>query len=431
MITQESSPTSPQDPPPSGTFAILGQADFRWLFLGNILANAAQWIQGVTMSWLVYEWTSSGTILGSLNLVSTFATLGLAPLAGVAIDRLSRRRLMLFTNSWFLVINLALGLTLLSGLQKVWPLFLFTLLGGMALAIDQPLRQTVLFTLVPRHLAPNAVALLQTGWATMRTLGPAIGGTLLLWIGPGGNFLVQAGAFALITWTILHLVFPPVPVTGAKTATFSNLKRGLQYVLGDARTRTFFLMGWILSIFIIPIFVVMPAIYASDIFQGGPEVLGYLLSAIGVGGVAAGLVIVSLKRVDRRGLVEVAGLLGLSLCLVGFSLSNHLWLSLLLLVLAGFCEMVFIITNQTLLQLSIPDELRGRVNGIITLSSGLVPIGSLIAGVGADWLGPRPTTLLLSAAAGLVSLTALLTSRTLRDYRLSHELADREVGPSD
>jgi MFS family permease len=120
--------------------------------------------------------------------------------------------------------------------------------------------------------------------------------------------------------------------------------------------------------------------------------------------------------------VGVAGLLGLSLSLAGFAISAHLWLSLLLLALAGFCEMVFIITNQTLLQLSIPDELRGRVNGIITLSNGLVPIGSLVAGSGADWLGPRPTTLLLSAAAGLVSLIALLTSRTLREYRLSRGL---------
>jgi MFS transporter, DHA1 family, staphyloferrin A biosynthesis exporter len=422
MTPQEIPPNTPPESPPTGTFSVLAQVDFRWLFLGNILANAAQWIQGVTMSWIVYEWTSSGTLLGSLNLVSTFATLGLAPLAGVAIDRISRRRLMLFTNTWFLAINLALGLTLLSGLTRVWPLFLFTLLGGMALAIDQPLRQTVLFTLVPRKLAPNAVALLQTGWATMRTLGPTIGGALLLWIGPGGNFLVQAGAFALIIWTVLYLVFPPMPEAEPKTATFSNLKRGLGYVMGDANTRTFFLMGWILSLFTIPIFVVMPAIYASDIFQGGPEVLGYLLSAIGVGGVVAGLVVVSLKRVDRRGLVGVAGLLGLSLSLAGFAMSANLWLSLLLLALAGFCEMVFIITNQTLLQLSIPDELRGRVNGIITLSNGLVPIGSLIAGAGADWLGPRLTTLLLSAAASLVSLVALFTSRTLREYRLSRGL---------
>ncbi len=422
MTTQESNPITSQASNPASTFSVFGQPDFRWLFLGNVLANAAQWIQQVTMSWLVYEWTSSGAVLGSLSLVSTFATLGLAPLAGVAIDRLSRRRLMLFTNSWSLVINLALGLTLLTGLTQVWPLFLFTLLGGMAMAIDQPLRQTVLFTLVPRNLTPNAVALLQTGWATMRTLGPAIGGALLLWIGPGGNFLVQAGAYGLITWTILRLAFPPVPAAGPQTPTFGNLKQGLRFVLGDRHTRTFFLMGWILSFFIIPIFVVMPSIYAHDIFQGGPEVLGSLLSAVGVGGIVGGLVVASFKKIDRRGLLEVAGLVGLSLSLVGFSLSEHLWLSLLLMALAGFCEMTFIVTNQTLLQLSIPDELRGRVNGIITLSNGLMPIGSLIAGVGADLLGPRPTALWLSAAAGTISLAALLTSRTLREYRLSRGL---------
>jgi MFS family permease len=427
MKSQDQTIAAHDDTEQSGTFTVFRQTEFRWLFLGTILANAAQWIQQVAMSWLVYDITASGTMLGTINLVRSFATLGLAPVAGVAVDRASRRTLMFITNSWLLVINAALGIALLAGNTRVWPVFLFTLLSGIAMAIDQPLRQTVLFTLVPRPLVPSAVAILQTGWALMRTLGPAIGGFLLLWIGPGGNFLVQASAYALIILTIPRLNFSPADSLATKTAAFNNIRDGLRFVLNDTHTRTFFLIGWILSFFIIPIFIVMPPIYAKDIFDGGPQILGSLLSAVGVGGLVGGLVVASLKKVDRRGVVELAGLFLLSLSLVGFALSTNLWVALILLGLAGFFEMIFIITNQTLLQLSIPDELRGRVNGIITLSSVLVPIGSLIAGVGADLIGPRPIAVLLSGTAGLITVIVFLASPTIRKYRLSRVMAADET----
>ena len=407
---------------PTGTFPVLRQPNFRWLFLGTFLANGATWIQQVTMSWLIYDLTASGTMLGTLSLVGSAATLGLAPVAGIAIDRSSRRRLMYVTNSWFLGINLAIGLVLLGGSRHVWPLFFFALLSGIALAIDQPLRQTVLFSLVPRHLTPSALGLIQTGWALMRTLGPALGGFLILWIGPGGNFLVQAGAFVIIVLIIKRLKFPEIRPAGPKAAAFSNLKQGFKFVMENTTTRAFFMMGWVLQLFIIPVFVVMPPIFTKDLFHGGPQVLGSLLSAVGFGGIMGGLFATSLKRIDRRGLLELSAMLLLGLSLVGFSISTRLWSALILSGLAGFFEMIFIITNQTLLQLSIPDEMRGRVNGIITLSSGLVPLGSVIAGSGADLIGPRLTAAMLSGIAAAIALLVFMASPMIRGYRLSHTL---------
>src|SRR5262245_45600088 len=181
-----------------GTFASLRVRNFRLLLIGTTLSNAGQWIQQVTLGWLVYDLTGSGAMLGAINLVRSVATIGLAPVAGVAIDRFSRRTLMLAVNAWLLVISLVLGIVLLSGPARIWYLFAFTFLGGMAQAVDMPLRQTLVFALVPRALAPNALALVQTGWAVMRSLGPALGGFLILWFGPGGNFLIQAIAYALI-----------------------------------------------------------------------------------------------------------------------------------------------------------------------------------------------------------------------------------------
>jgi MFS family permease len=424
------SPATTTTPARLGAFAPLSLPAFRWLLLGTTLSNAAQWIQQVTLSWLVYDLTASGTMLGTLNLVRSLATLGLAPVAGLAIDRLSRRALMFMVNGWLFAISVALGLALLFGHTALWPLFVFTFLGGIAQAIDLPLRQTLVFVMVPRLLASSAVALVQTGWALMRSLGPALGGVLILWFGAGGNFLVQATAYALITLTITRMQFPPVQANPSPGAARHNLSDGLRYVAREPTTRAFLLMGWVLPLFIIPNFTALPPIYAKDIFGGGPQVLGALLSAVGVGGIAGGLVAALLAQQERRGLVQLAALLLLGLMLCGFAVSPTLWVALPLLAAAGFFEMIYLTTNQTLLQLSIPDELRGRVTGIVTLNAGLAPVGALVAGVGADLVGPRAMTLLLSGSAAVIAVAVFWASSTIREYRLSHALAASTSHPT-
>jgi MFS family permease len=422
-MQSESQTTVPfQQRHPVGSFTVFRQANFRWFFLGTILANCATWTQDVTLSWLVYDLTASGAMLGTMSLVRTIATLGLSPMAGIAIDRRSRRSLMFLTNSWFLVINAGIGLALLAGITQVWPLLLFSLLTGIAQAIDLPLRQTVLFVLVPRRLTPSALGINQTGWAVMRTLGPAIGAFLLVRMGAGGSFLIQAAIYAIIILTIVQLHFPPQQPSGPGTAVSSNFSEGFRHIVKNANTRAFAFMGCILRFFIIPVFIVMPAIFAKDLFQGGPQILGWLLSAIGLGGVLGGLVATSLIKADHRGKLELGAMLLLGLSLVGFAFSTQLWVALVFFGLAGFFEMIFLITNQTLLQLSIPDELRGRVNGIITLSSGLMPLGALIAGIGADTIGPRLTTALLGGSAASIIVIVFVASPTIRGYRLSQAL---------
>ncbi len=410
-------------PERSKTFASLAVRDFRLLLTGTTLSNAAQWIQQVTLSWLVYDITSSGTMLGSVNLVRSAATVGLAPAAGLAIDRVSRRPLMVTVNGWLFALSLAFGLLVLRGRIETWWLFAFSFLGGLAQAVDMPLRQTMVFSLVPRALAPNAVALVQTGWAVMRSLGPGLGGFLILWFGPGGNFLVQAAAYALIALTIVRINFPPRSAGGERAAVRGGLRDGLRHVVADRGTRAFVLMGWILPLFIIPNFSALPPIYAKAVFDGGPEVLGLLMSAVGVGGIGGGLVSASLDRVERRGMIQLAALLAVSLSLIGFAFTTELAAALPLLALAGFFEMIYLTTNQTLLQLSIPDEMRGRVMGIVTLNAGLSPVGAVIAGAGADLVGPRTVTVILCGAAAAIAVIVFFASATVREHRMSRAMA--------
>jgi MFS family permease len=408
-----------------GTFASLRIHNFRLLLTGTTLSNAAQWIQQVTLSWLVYDLTGSGTILGTINMVRSIASLVMIPMAGVLIDHLNRRNLLLIVNGWLFTITSTLGLMLLFGYSNISYLFVFSFLGGMAQTVDMALRQVLVFDLVTRPLTPNAMALVQTGWSLMRSFGPGIGGLLILWVGPGGNFLIQASAYALIAITITQITFPARKLSVVRGFPVYNIREGIRYIMKERTTRAFMMMGLVLPLLIIPIFVILPPIYAVKIFgDESGKVLGFIMASVGVGGILGGIVTASLGHLERRGLLQLASLFLLSLSLIGFTFSTTLLVALPLLALGGFFEMIFLTTNQTLLQLSIPDNLRGRVTSVVNLNMALMPLGGLIAGIGSDLLGgPTMITIILAGIAAIISFLVLLCSPTIRTYRLSKAIA--------
>ncbi len=406
-------------------FASLRIRNFSLLLGGSVLSNAAQWIQQVTMGWLIYDLTGSGTMLGSVNLVRTAASLCMIPMAGLLVDRLNRRKLIMIENSWLFTIAFALGLSLLLGYENIAYLFVFAFLGGLVQTVDMTLRQVLIFDLVPRSLAPNAVALIQTGWSLMRVLGPSFGGFFILWFSAGGNFLIQASVYVLIAFTILQIKFPPHKADTTRSSPLQNIKDGIHFVAKERVTRTFMLMGIILPLLTIPIFSVLPPIYAVQVFKDeSGRVLGFLMASVGAGGIAGGVVSASLGRLEHRGRLQLAALFLLSSALIGFAFSTALPTALLCLALAGFFEMIFLATNQTLLQLSIPNNLRGRVTAVANLSSVLAPLGGLLAGVGSDLLGgPKMVTIILASMSAGIAILVFLASSTVRNYRLSQGIA--------
>ncbi len=407
-----------------GPFASLAVRDFRILLAGTTLTNAAQWIQQVTLGWIVYELTGSGTMLGSINLVRSAASITTIPVAGLLIDRFNRRTLMVGANLWLFVITFVLGVALVAGTGSILWLFVFTALAGAATTVNQTLRQVIVFDVVPRVLAPNAMALVQTGWAVMRSLGPGLGGFLILWYGAGGNFLIQAAAYVLIALTIWQIRLPPRARSASDDrSALQNIREGMSYIVSAPVTRAFMLMGFVLPLFIIPIFAVLPPIYAKEVYGGEADVLGLLLASVGVGAVFGGFVTASLGWFERRGLLQLGSLFLLALTLMAFSMTTQLWIGLALLAVAGFFEIIFLTTNQTLLQLSIPDELRGRVTSVVNLNMVLSPMGGMAAGVGSDLFGgPQVVTMGLAGITAVIAILALVFSPTIREYRLSHAI---------
>jgi MFS family permease len=416
-----------------GAFDVLRISNFTWFLSGVSLTNAANWIQQVTLNWLVYDFSSSGTMLGTLNLVRSIATVGLAPIAGVAIDRFSQRKLLHATNTWLFAISIGFGFALIGNPGLIWPLFVFSFLGGIGQAFIMPLQQTVVISVTPKKMVSSAIALVQTGWALMRSVGPAIGGFLLLWFGPAGNFFVQAGAYALVAFTIFKLKIPKEEKKVENIKSEINFREGWTYISSNPTTLAFLLLSLVLPIFIVPTFNALTPVYAKDVFAGGPDTLGILLSAIGIGGIAGGFVATSMRnnQFERRGVLQLGALLLLSLMLIAFAFSNILWVGLIWLALAGFFEMIYITTNMTSLQLSVPDALRGRVMGIVSLRSGLMPVGAFVAGVGADLIGPQMVTIILGGCAAVIAVVVFLTSSTVRNYRLGKALKSVRVSIID
>ncbi len=408
-----------------GTFTALGIRNFRFLLTNQILSQAGAWIQTITVNWLVYNITGSGTMLGTFSTIRSITAIGMIPAAGILSDRVERRKMMMITNAWLFVVTLLFGLILITGHSQIVYLFIFAFLVSMTYTIDQTLKQIIIFDLMPRAVTPNAIAILLTGSAMMRSFGPAIGGFLILWVGAGGNFLVQSFAYLLIAISIMQLRFPAQKYRLERTSPVQNIREGIRYILKDPVTRTFVLMGFILPVFTIPIVTILPPIYAVKVFNDPTgKVLSILMACTGVGSMLGGMAAAMLSRAERRGLVQLASLFLLALSCAGVAFCSQVWAAGVFLAAAGFFESIFMTSNQTLLQLSIPDELRGRVTAVVSLSTALSPVGGLLAGVGADLMGgPKPITIIMGSSAAVIAIAVLCLSSTIRNYRLSQGIS--------
>jgi MFS family permease len=225
----------------------------------------------------------------------------------------------------------------------------------------------------------------------------------------------------------MKLTLPYEKLDIQKARSPGSFKEGWNYIAKNPTTRAFLFMSWVLPLFIIPNFNALPPIFAKDVFEGGPDTLGILLSAIGVGGIVGGFVTASLGQMERRGLLQLGALLFLSFSLIAFAFTTTLWMGFICMALAGFFEMIYLTTNMTLLQLSIPDAIRGRVTGIVSLRSGLMPIGAFFAGIGADFVGPQVMTILLGSICGAIAVIVFFGSTIVREYRLSEAMTESEA----
>lgn len=395
------------------TFSSLYHRDYRYLWTGTLLMSAGQWVQQVTLGWLLYDLTGSAILLGVLNGVRTLPFLVSSPLAGVAADRMDRRRLMLRCQYVLSVTALGMGALVASGALQVWHLFLFTLITGVAWSFGEPVRHTLVPNLVPKEDLMNAVALHSAAFNLMKIVGPAVGGLLIALSGAAGNFFVQGFAYLGVLLTIYYLHVPPTPEQARQSSVYSNLKEGFAYVWANPKVLLLLTAALMPRLFAVPYMTLMP-VFQKDVLGLGPEALGMMLAAPGAGAVLSTLFLATLAHGihDKERLLPV-GLTLLGVFLILFSRMTYFPLTLLFLMGVGGCQIFFMATINTLLQMAVPDELRGRVMSFYMLDRGFIPAGSLFAGVSTHFIGaPATVTLMGSTVILMALLLAYWTGRT-------------------
>jgi MFS family permease len=391
-------------------FSSLRHRDYRYLWTGTLMMSAGQWVQQVTLGWLIYDLTGNAMLLGALNGLRALPFLITGPMAGVAADRMDRKKLLLRTQ-WVLVATAILfGALVWSPFLQVWHIFLFTLITGVAWTITEPVRMSMIPNVVPKGDLANAIALNSGGFNLMKVLGPALGGALIAWFGAAENFFVQAVAYSGVLAMIYWMHIPPHRSSATKSATaFANLKEGFAYVWSTPAVLALMTLAYVPRVFAVPYQTLMP-VFQKDVLKIGPEGLGLLMAAPGVGALIAVLTLASLgNRVKRQGLFLLASIVVLGFFLMVFSQITWFPLALVALVIIGLFQMFFLASTATILQMIVPDALRGRVLSLYMLDRGFMPLGAMFAGTTAHFIGAPFTVMIMGAM--VIILTGIVAWR--------------------
>ena len=371
----------------SRTFASLSNRNYRLFFIGQGISLVGTWMRMTAQGWLVYQLTGSKFLLGVVT------TLGLAPLflfstiAGVVADRLPKRRLLIAAQSFMMIVFFGVAALVQFQLIEVWHLMLAATLIGTAFAVDLPTRQAFYIELVGRRDLLNAIALNSAAFNAARIVGPAVAGLIMATLGIAAWFLADGLSVVAVIASLMVLRIDHVPRADREGSRWQELLEGFRYVITTRRVRILLSLLAVTGIFGWAYVALIPA-FARDVLGLAEAGYGALLSANGVGALAGALFVAGKgERRDSRRQV-FGGLWLFCIAITLFALMRQPVLAGLFLCISGFGLIAFLSTSNTLIQLAVPDHLRGRVMGVWGLVfGGSLPIGSLLLGAFAERAG--------------------------------------------
>jgi MFS family permease len=401
------------------TFAsVRKHRNYRLFFTGQVISLVGTWMQNIALAWYVIELTHSAVAVGVLAFCrfAPFTIFGL--FSGVVADRLDNRRLVMGTQTASMVVAAALTVLALSGAEVVWLAYLLAFAAGTALVFDAPGRHALTFQMVGREELPNAVALNASLFNASRVVGPAAAGVIIAAFGVTVCFALNTISFlAVLTSLALmrsdELFAPERPER--HPSVLSSIREGLGYARRSPRVRLVLAMTLVVSTVGFNFHVLVPVL-ASETLDAGPRTFGILSAAFGAGALAGALMSATLARASWRALL--AGVGGFSVALLALAPLHTVVGCVLLLFVVGVCFTLWTSNSQSLLQLSAPDHLRGRVVSLYLFAfAGLAPLGGLLAG----WLSDVGGTELAFGVAGVTGL--LMTAAGFRELHAGRSLA--------
>ena len=362
--------------------------NFRLFFFGQSVSLIGTWMQQVAMIWLVYRLSNSAFLLGLVAFCSQVPSFFLTPVAGVYTDRWNLRRTILLTQSLAMVQAMILALLTLTGTVAIWHVIALSVCLGLVTAFDIPARQAFLIQMVEgREGLSNAIGLNSSMFNGARLIGPAIAGFLIAVVGEGVCFLLNGLSYVAVLAALLAMRLPARVSAKPPENVLDELVEGFRYAFGSIPIREILLLLALVNMAAMPLTVLLP-VFATSVLQGGPDTLGLLTAAMGLGSLLGALRLASRKNVLGLGrqIAWASAVFGLSL--IAFSFSRVLLLSLLLLVGSGFAVMMETAASNTILQTIVDDDKRGRVMSFYAMAFlGAAPFGSLLAGSLASRLG--------------------------------------------
>ena len=391
------------------TFESLGLRDYRLLWLGQVTTSLGQWMDQTARSWLIYSITDSPLQLGLVSMARGLPLLLFGVAAGVVADRYGRKAQLIIAQVVNAILSLILATLILTGRIQVWHIYVTAFFAGTVQSFQQPARQALINDLVgPKHLL-NAIALNSAAFNLSRSVGPAICGVLIQAFGVHISYYTEAAFYALATvWTIqIRVPESSKPLAYADGSSnqsfFSSAKEGFSYIASHRLILGLIILGLAPILLGMPYTSLMP-IFAINVLHGDARTQGLLLTMVGIGAVLGALTIASLGRRQGSGKLLLIGSAGFGLSLIFFSQSPVLWMAMTFTFLAGLSNSGYTSQDQTIIQMLTPSEIRGRVLGVYFLNRGLMPIGSLIAGALANFLGGPWAVTIMGASCLLLTI---------------------------
>jgi MFS family permease len=382
----------------SHAWRALRHRNFKLFFAGQSISVIGTWMTRLATSWLVYRMTESALLLGIVSFAGQIVSFLLGPFAGVWVERLNRRKLLVWTQAAAAVQSLALAALTLAHVITLREIIALTALQGLINAFDMPARQAFLVQMVEdRKDLSNAIAINSSMANGARLIGPAIAGLVIAAAGEGGCFLIDGVSYFAVIASLLLMHIRPLNIPRNTASMLEQMREGWDYVRTFRPIRTILLLFALLSLMGYSYAVLLP-IFAGEVLHGGAATLGWLTAASGIGALASAVSLAVRKTVVglTRMLQVAAALLGGALIL--FGLSHTLWLSLVLMVLVGFGLIQGASVSNTIIQSLVTEDKRARVMSYYTMAFfGAAPFGSLLAGAMAHRIG-APHTVIVTGA---------------------------------
>ena len=387
--------------------AWLAYRNYRLLWCGNFFANSAQWLQLLTVGWLVRELSEGSAVAGLLVVtvggINTLPGLIVGPWGGVISDRFDRRRLVISLQSVMAVLAFCFAALVLTGRVEVWHAYGYVILAGACHAMVQPMRQALIAGTVPREMLGNALATNVLTITGTRIFGPFIGGILIVTLGFFWNFTIEACLYLANIAMIFSLRTPYFQPGDARRrgSFFANLVEGMRYIWsGERAIFQLMIVSVIPNIILHPVWFLFP-VFTTDVLMRNADFGGYLLAVTGVGGFLAALFMASFGFVFTKGKVVLGAAVTSAITAILFAFSHWMALAFVVIAAMAFSQAVFRTTRGTLIQTLAPDRLRGRLTSLQSLDRGFLVVASLGVGLLSDATSPA-TAIAIVGSLGLI-----------------------------